>query len=63
MAGQVGFSLGNAIHMATRNPARFTRSVSALNLRAPADIVRFYWCPPDSRLRIDGALLGGVCVA
>lgn len=63
MAGQVGFSLGNAIHMATRNPARFTRSVSALNLRAPADIVRFYWCPPDSRLRIDGVLLGGVCVA
>jgi N-acetylglucosamine-6-phosphate deacetylase len=61
MASQVGFSLGNAVRMVTRNPARFTRNVAALIPGAPADIVRFYWHPrEDTRVRIDAVLLAGV---
>jgi N-acetylglucosamine-6-phosphate deacetylase len=55
-----GFSLGDAIAMATENPGRFIGAGGELKVGAPADLLRFHWREGDAALRIDSMLIQGV---
>jgi N-acetylglucosamine-6-phosphate deacetylase len=54
-----GISLADALVMASSNPGRFVGGRGRLSMGAPADIVRFFWSPGETRLRIDQVYLNG----
>ena len=58
VASNTGFSLGDALRMATVNPGRFTGR-GALLPGAPADLVRFDWKEGDSTLQIEEVIVQG----
>lgn len=56
-AGIVG--LGDAVRLATGNPARIAGRGGSLEPGAPADIIRFRWEPGAATLALDTVLAGG----
>jgi N-acetylglucosamine-6-phosphate deacetylase len=52
-----GFSLGDAVHMATTNPGRFAGVPGVLRIGAPADLVRFRWEPGFSSIAIEDVIV------
>lgn len=54
-----GFSLGEAIRMATVNPGRFTGGRGVLQFGAPADLVQFAWDPAGGDIEIVKLLVQG----
>lgn len=54
-----GFSLGDAILMATKNPGRFAGGRGVLQTGADADLVQFRWVP-DGDIEIVNLLVKGV---
>ncbi|MGB7188556.1 MAG: amidohydrolase family protein, partial [Acidobacteriaceae bacterium] len=59
IAGMDGFSLHDAIRMATANPGRFVGSRGALRVGADADLVRFDRNPDSSKFQIRTVLIKG----
>jgi N-acetylglucosamine-6-phosphate deacetylase len=59
VAANTGFSLGDAVHMATANPGRFVGAPGVLRVGAPADLVRFRWEQGFSTLAIEDAIVQG----
>ena len=59
VAGFCGFTLGDAVRMATANPGRFAGGRGRLRVGAPADLVRFSWQPGERDLRIETVLVAG----
>jgi N-acetylglucosamine-6-phosphate deacetylase len=55
-----GFSLQQAVRMATANPGRFVGGRGVLRVGAPADLVQFTWSPSDGDLEIARVFVGGV---
>lgn len=55
-----GFSLQQAVRMATENPGRFVGGRGLLRVGASADLVRFKWHPGDEDLQISRVLVRGV---
>lgn len=55
-----GFSLQQAIRMATVNPGRFLGGRGVLRAGAPADLVQFAWNPNDGDLDISRVFVRGV---
>lgn len=55
-----GFSLGEAISMATESPGRFVGGRGTLRVGADADLVQFRWDPADQDLQIAGVFVRGV---
>lgn len=55
-----GFSLGQAVRMATENPGRFVGSRGVLRVGASADLVQFEWQPGEGDLQVRRVLVGGV---
>lgn len=54
-----GFTLADALRLATVNPGRFAGGRGVLAVGAPADLVRFRWAPGDCDLSIDTVLALG----
>ena len=54
-----GFSLGDAVTMATVNPGRFAGARGALRVGSSADLIRFRWEPGFSTLAIEDVLVRG----
>ncbi len=59
VAAHTGFSLGDAVQMATANPGRFTGTRGQLRAGAPADLIRFRCEPGCSTLAIEDVVLQG----
>jgi N-acetylglucosamine-6-phosphate deacetylase len=59
VASMDGFSLGDAIRMATWNPGRFVGRRGELRVGADADLVRFHWEPSALRVQIESVLIQG----
>jgi len=59
VANNTGFSLGEAVLMATANPGRFAGERGALNAGAPADLIRFRWEQGCSTLAIEDVVVQG----
>jgi N-acetylglucosamine-6-phosphate deacetylase len=60
VVAHTGFSLGDAIRMATECPGRFLRGSSGtLSVGASADLIRFSWREGDSTLTIEDAVVCG----
>jgi N-acetylglucosamine-6-phosphate deacetylase len=59
VATNTGFSLGEAIRMATANPGRFAGTGGALRVGEAADLVRFRWEPGFSTLVLEEVLVEG----
>jgi N-acetylglucosamine-6-phosphate deacetylase len=59
VATNTGFSLGEAIRMATANPGRFAVTGGALRVGEAADLVRFRWEPGFSTLVLEEVLVEG----
>jgi len=59
VAGMDGFTLSDAVRMATENPGRFVGGRGCLRVGADADLVRFAWEPGTTKLRIDTVLVQG----
>ena len=59
VAGCCDVTLGDAVRLATANPARFAPGHGVLRLGAPADLVRFRWQPGERDLDIDTVLVAG----
>ncbi len=59
VAGMDGFSLGDAIQMATQNPGRFVGHRGRLRVGADADLVRFDWDTETATLRIETIFVQG----
>ncbi len=59
VAGMDGFSLKDAVQMATENPGRFVGNQGRLRIGADADLVRFHWEPGSTKLQIQTVLLQG----
>jgi N-acetylglucosamine-6-phosphate deacetylase len=59
VANNTGFSLSDAVLMATSNPGRFVGGRGALTVGAAADLVRFRWERGCSTLAIEDILLQG----
>ncbi|HEV2326259.1 MAG TPA: amidohydrolase family protein [Terracidiphilus sp.] len=55
-----GFSLQQAIQMATENPGRFVGGRGVVRVGAPADLVQFTWNPADGDLAIGRVFVRGV---
>lgn len=55
-----GFSLQQAVRMATENPGRFVGNRGLLRVGASADLVQFDWQPGEGDLRIRRVLVRGV---
>ena len=55
-----GFSLRQAVRMATENPGRFIGGRGVLRVGAPADLVQFTWNPADGDLEISRVFVRGV---
>ncbi len=54
-----GFSLKDAVQMATENPGRFVGHRGRLRVGADADLVRFHWEPGSTKFEIQTVLLQG----
>jgi len=54
-----GFSLGDAIQMATKNPGRFAGGRGVLRVGADADLIQFRWIPADGDIEIVSLLVRG----
>lgn len=54
-----GFSLGDAVQMATENPGRFVGGRGRLQVGADADLIRFDWEPGITKLQIKTVLTNG----
>ena len=52
VAAKTGFSIGDAIRMATANPGRFVGTRGVLRVGAPADLIRFNWEQGSCELKI-----------
>jgi N-acetylglucosamine-6-phosphate deacetylase len=59
VAANTGFSLGEAVHMATANPGRFVGAPGVIRVGAPADLVRFRWEQGFSTLAIEDSIVQG----
>ena len=59
VAANTGFSLANAIRMATANPGRFAGARGVLRPGAPADLISFRWSPGSSTLAIEEVIVQG----
>jgi N-acetylglucosamine-6-phosphate deacetylase len=59
VAGNTGFSLGDAITMTTENPGRFVGGRGALRVGAPADLIRFRMKEGASSLTIEDVIVQG----
>jgi N-acetylglucosamine-6-phosphate deacetylase len=59
VAGNTGFSLGDAIQMATENPGHFVGGRGVLRVGAPADLIRFRWKDGASSLAIEDVIVQG----
>jgi N-acetylglucosamine-6-phosphate deacetylase len=55
-----GFSLQQAVRMATENPGRFLGGRGVLRVGAPANLVQFAWHPADGHLEIGRVFVRGV---
>lgn len=55
-----GFSLQQAVRMATENPSRILGGRGALRVGAPADLVQFTWSPDGGDLEIGRVFIRGV---
>jgi len=55
-----GFSLQQAVRMATENPGRFVDGRGVLRVGAPADLVQFTWHPGAGDIQIDRVFVRGV---
>ncbi|HZY73844.1 MAG TPA: amidohydrolase family protein [Edaphobacter sp.] len=55
-----GFSLQQAVRMATENPGRFIGGRGVLRVGAPADLVQFTWSSDGGDLEIDRVFIRGV---
>lgn len=55
-----GFSLQQAVTMATKNPGRFLGGRGLLRVGASADLVQFEWHPGDRDLRINKTFIRGI---
>ena len=59
VAGIDGFSLRDAIQMATENPGRFVGQRGRLRVGADADLVRFHWDASTAKVEIQTVLVQG----
>ena len=55
-----GFSLRQAVQMATENPGRFAGGRGTLRPGTPADLVQFTWDPADGNLEIGRVFVRGL---
>ncbi len=60
VARLAGFSLQQAVRMATENPGRFLGGRGVLRVGARADLVQFEWHPAEGDLEIGRVFVGGV---
>jgi N-acetylglucosamine-6-phosphate deacetylase len=59
VAAHTGFSLGDALQMATANPGRFAGARGELCVGASADLMRFHWEQGSSTLTIEDVIVQG----
>ena len=59
VAANTGFSLGDALQMATANPGRFLGARGVLRPGTHADFIRFRWSPGSSTLAIQDVIVQG----
>jgi len=59
VAANTGFTLGEAVLMATANPGRFTNARGVLRVGASADLIKFRWEQGYSTLAIESAIVLG----
>ena len=59
VAANTGFSLGDAVQMATANPGRFAGARGVLRVGAPADLTRFRWSKGSSTLAVEAVVVQG----
>ena len=59
VTANTGFSLGDAMHMATANPGSFAGARGVLRVGAPADLIRFHWEHGFSTLAIEDVIVQG----
>jgi N-acetylglucosamine-6-phosphate deacetylase len=60
IANLPGFSLQQAVRMATENPGRFVGGRGLLRVGASADLVQFEWQPGDKDLQMSRVFIRGV---
>lgn len=60
VAANTGFSLGDALQMATANPGRFAGARGLLRIGAPADLIRFRWSQGSATLPIEDVIARGI---
>jgi N-acetylglucosamine-6-phosphate deacetylase len=59
VAANTGFSIGDAVQMATANPGRFVGARGVLRVGASADLIRFHWEQGSCTLTIKDAIVQG----
>src|ERR1035441_4073008 len=59
VATNTGFSIGDAVQMATANPGRFAGALGVLRVGAPADLIRFRWSQGSSTLAVESVIVQG----
>jgi N-acetylglucosamine-6-phosphate deacetylase len=59
VAANTGFSIGDAVQMATANPGRFAGARGVLRVGAPADLIRFRWSQGSSALSVESVIVRG----
>jgi len=59
VAASTGFSIGDAVQMATANPGRFVGGRGVLSVGASADLIRFHWEQGSSTLAIEDVIVQG----
>ena len=59
VAANTGFSLGDAVQMATNNPGRFAGARGVLRVGAHADLIRFRWSQGSATLAIESVIVQG----
>lgn len=59
VVSNAGFSLGDAVQMATVNPGRFACGRGVLRVGAPADLIRFRWEQDCRRLEMEDVVVQG----
>lgn len=59
VAGLSGFSLGDAVRMATENPGRFVGGRGVLRVGADADLVQFRWARAGDEIEVVQVLVRG----
>ncbi len=59
VAAHTGFSLGDALQMATANPGSFLGARGLLQIGAPADLIRFHWRDGATSLDVEEVIVQG----